>query len=203
MTIETWGGGGWPHSSVAQGGGPIWPVFAFFLPGAALVFTALATVETWWPFAVQRVRRLGRSIPAGLTSMALAVVGDRRDQYESEWRSHLAGAPENGMVLSAVRRWRYALGFVCAAVKLRAREVGRPLGRPLRWVLRSDGRTNAVTGSAVAALAGYILHDDGVHALLTQGWGPCGSLGAVMHWFTRWLRARCGVRPAAASARQD
>ncbi|MFD7130382.1 hypothetical protein [Streptomyces sp. NPDC059894] len=128
--------------------------------------------------------------------VASFVAGHRRAHLREEWAAILAGDPENGIVLSPRRRIRYALGFLGAALRLRLRDLTAPLWLPVDWLLSMDSRTNGSIAAAVGAQIVYIQHEDGLHALLTEGWGWCAGCGIALRLFFGWLRRLRGIELA-------
>ncbi|MFC5244154.1 MULTISPECIES: hypothetical protein [Streptomyces] len=66
------------------------------------------------------------------------------------------------------------------------------------WLLRTPARSNAFITAAVGAQAIYIVGDDGLSALVTEVWEPCGIAGAALYALSRWLRRVRGIELAAA-----
>ncbi|MEU8717768.1 hypothetical protein [Streptomyces sp. NPDC048663] len=58
-------------------------------------------------------------------------------------------------------------------------------------------RTNAFIATAVGSQAIFIVGDDGLAALLTQVWEPCGIAGASLFALARRLRRVRGIEVAA------
>jgi len=90
---------------------------------------------------------------------------------------------------------RYAAGFLLAGIRLRIHDLTSPLWRPVDWIIASTSRTNSITTIAVGALIVYVQWHDGLHALLTEGWGWCGGCGAALYGLELWLRRIRGVTP--------
>ncbi|MFJ9381689.1 hypothetical protein [Streptomyces sp. NPDC101455] len=91
-----------------------------------------------------RIRAASRT-----ASFASWMAGRERAYLRDEWAALLAGAPEDGVVLSPSRRMWYALGFVRAALFMRLSDVVAPLGLLMDWVLSAQSRTNALIALAV------------------------------------------------------
>ncbi|MFI6639067.1 hypothetical protein [Streptomyces sp. NPDC050504] len=124
------------------------------------------------------------------------VAGTRRAHLREEWSAVLAGDPEGGTVLSARRRMSYALGFLWAALRMRLSDVGSPLWVPVDWLLSAESRTNGFIALGVGAQVVYIQHQDGFHALATEGWGWCAGCGIALRLFVSWLRRVRGIEMA-------
>lgn len=168
------------------------PLFlALFIPGM-LIGAVLQEPETR--------RRVGSAIRARLHSaeaaLAALVAGKRHAHLRSEWTAHLAGPSDSGTELSARERDAYAVGFLVAAVRIRLSDTTRPLWRPVDWVLRSDGRINAVVASCCGAVAGYLIDCDGPRAFLSTDCVGVGVIGTGAFAFLRWLRAKRGIELA-------
>ncbi|MGW4047314.1 hypothetical protein [Streptomyces sp. NPDC004721] len=108
----------------------------------------------------------------------------------------LAGSPEDGVAFPAHRQFLLALGFLFAALRMRVRDVVRPVWRPVDWVLRTSSRTNAFITAVVGAQAIYIVGDDGLTAMVAGAWEPCGATGASLFALARWLRRVRGIELA-------
>ncbi|MFD7715447.1 hypothetical protein [Streptomyces sp. NPDC059814] len=135
---------------------------------------------------------------AGLRTVGFAsfVAGDRRAHLREEWAAILGGDPGNGVVLSSRRRMRYALGFLWAALRMRISDLAAPLWTPVDWLLSVESRAHGFIALAVGAQILYIQHEDGVHALVTEGWGWCAGCGIALRLFVGWLRRIRGVELA-------
>ncbi|MFJ3795660.1 hypothetical protein ACIPSJ_05190 [Streptomyces sp. NPDC090088] len=131
-------------------------------------------------------------------NLAARVAGRRRNQLYDEWTAILAGAPEDDITFSPQRQVVLAFGFLIAAVQMRARDTVRPAWRPVDWLLRTPSRTNAFITTAVGTQAVYIVGGDGLGALATEIWEPCGIAGASLYALSRWLRRVRGVELATA-----
>ncbi|MFE9827010.1 hypothetical protein ACFYSH_33715 [Streptomyces sp. NPDC005791] len=130
------------------------------------------------------------------------VAGTRRAHLRDEWAALLAGDPENGIVLSASRRMRYALGCLWAAARMRAHDLVGPLWLPVDWLLSNESRTNRFIAMAVGGQAVYVVGSGGIPALVTEIWEPCALFGGGLYILARWLRRVRGIELAAA-ARSD
>lgn len=137
---------------------------------------------------------------AGLRTVSFAsfVAGSRRAHLREEWAAVLAGDPGNGIVLSSRRRMRYAIGFLWAALRMRLSDLAAPLWMPVDWLLSVESRTHGFIALAVGAQILYIQYEDGLHALVTEGWGWCAGCGIALRLFVGWLRRIRGIELAAA-----
>ncbi|MDO0931310.1 hypothetical protein QQY66_06300 [Streptomyces sp. DG2A-72] len=133
-------------------------------------------------------------------SLATWIAGPQRSHLCEEWTAILAGDPDSDVFLSSWQRLMLALGFLIAAIRMRASDLVRPLWRPVDWLLSQDSRTNGFIASIVGAQAIYIVDDGGIPALVTEVWEPCGILGAGLYVLARWLRRVRGIELAAVSA---
>ncbi|MFF4360220.1 hypothetical protein [Streptomyces sp. NPDC001604] len=160
------------------------------------VFIPLMLISVVVPETETR-RRVGSAIRARVhsaeASLAAAVAGKRHAHLRSEWTAHLAGPSDSGTELSARERDAYAVGFLVAAVRIRLSDTTRPLWRPVDWVLRSDGRVNAVVASCCGAVAGYLIDCDGPRVFLSTDCVGVGVIGTGAFAFLRWLRAKRGI----------
>lgn len=152
-------------------------------------------------------RRVGSAIRARLHSaeaaLAALVAGKRHAHLRSEWTAHLAGPSDSGTELSDRERDAYAVGFLVAAVRIRLSDTTRPLWRPVDWVLRSDGRVNAVVASCCGAVAGYLIDCDGPRVFLSTDCVGVGVIGTGAFAFLRWLRAKRGIELAQLAKRGE
>jgi hypothetical protein len=164
-------------------------------PRLDLVSQAIAEADAWNERFPHR-RALAwarRSLVSGLTDLAVAVAGDRGARLRDTWMADIAGAPEEGLTLSRWQQVGHAAGFMIAAIRMRSRALSEPMWRPVDWVLASESRSRSVITLAVGALVIYIVKHDGLHGLLTDGWGWCGGCAVALHLFFRWLRKVRGV----------
>ncbi|WP_442814064.1 anti-sigma factor family protein [Streptomyces sp. NBC_00151] len=133
------------------------------------------------------------------TSLAARIAGERRDM-RTAWLADLEGRPEDGAPLTAWQQRRYALGFLVAAVRLFLRDAFGRLWGPCDWLLSTRNRREAFIGLPPALLVLYIAKHDGVHTLLTEGWGWIGGCGAAMFAVVRWLQRVRGIELAEGSS---
>ncbi|GEK04520.1 anti-sigma factor [Streptomyces sp. 1-11] len=126
------------------------------------------------------------------TSLAAKIAGDRRDM-RTAWLADLAGRPEDGVFLTAWQQRWHALGFLVAAVRFFLRDTLGHLWRPVDWILTTRNRRESFVGLPPALLVLYIARHDGVHTLLTEGWGWVGGCGAAMFALVRWLQRIRGI----------
>ncbi|MFI6494747.1 hypothetical protein [Streptomyces sp. NPDC050564] len=173
-------------------------------------FIALVAVGFLIAVAVQETearKRVGSVIRERLHSteaaLAALVAGKHRAHLRSEWTAHLVGPSDSGKELSARERDAYALGFLIAAVRIRLSDTTRPLWRPVDWVLRSDGRVNAVVASCCGAVAGYLIDCDGPRAFLSTDCLVVGVIGTGAFTFLRWLRTKRGIELAQLAKRGE
>ncbi|MEU5825626.1 hypothetical protein [Streptomyces sp. NPDC047803] len=141
---------------------------------------------------------LGGRTSLRTVDLASFVAGDRRAYLREEWSAVLAGDPENGIVLTSRRRMRYGIGFLWAALRMRLSDLASPLWMPVDWLLSKEARTHGFTALAVGAQILYIQHEDGVHALVTEGWGWCAGCGVALRLLVSWLRRVRGIELAPA-----
>jgi hypothetical protein len=143
------------------------------------------------------------SVSDRIIRIAVVLAGSRRSGIGLEWRAHLAGAPDEGIVMSPWLRFRFSLGFVLAAVRFRLHDVGVLLWRPVDWVLVTDGRRNAVIATVVGVLAVVIVGDRGLGALVVDVWQPCTILGGGLYALSHYLRRRRGIEATRAQPGPD
>lgn len=155
------------------------------------------------PSAVVQESRSPTRFATRVTGVAASLAGSRRAYLQDDWAAVLAGDPEMNAALEPGQQRALAIGFVFAAIRLRARDGARPLWRPVDWLLRVPSRTNAFIAATVGSQAIYIVGDDGLDALLTQVWEPCGIAGASLFALTRWLRRVRGIEVAPDRGRAD
>ncbi|WP_328828948.1 hypothetical protein OHT77_15205 [Streptomyces sp. NBC_00252] len=129
------------------------------------------------------------------TGLAAALAGSRRPHLMRDWSAVLAGSPDDGVKLTPLQQYCLALGFLCAAVHMRVRDLARPLWRPVDWLLRKSSRTNGFIATLVGAQAIYIVGDDGLVALVAEVWEPCTFFAAALYGLSRWLRHIRGIVP--------
>ncbi|MGW2706232.1 anti-sigma factor family protein [Streptomyces sp. NPDC001340] len=135
-------------------------------------------------------------------SLAAAIAGPRRDM-RAAWLADLAGDPESSAPLTPWQQRQYALGVIVAAVRCRLRDSFGQLWRPVDWTLETRSRRETFIGLPPALLVIYIAEHDGVHTLLTEGWGWVGGCGATMFAFVRWLQRVRGIELAERSPSAD
>lgn len=160
-------------------------------PGA--IDSRLYTKAYWRPRAARRPFSIERFTRGG-TVFAALLAGRQRPHLRTEWAAMLHG--DGDREISATRRLVYVVGFMWAAVRMRAHDLGGPLWRPVDWLLATENRTNSLVTAIVGVLAIYLAATDGVHALLTDGWEPCAILGAALFGLARWLRRLRGIELA-------
>lgn len=129
------------------------------------------------------------------TDFAAWVAGGRRPHLRGEWATLLYGDTGQG---AQTRREQLALalGFLLAALRMRVRDGVRPFWQPVDWLLRVQPRTNAFITMVVGCQAVFIVGDDGLSALLTEAWEPCGIAGGSLFAVARWLRRIRGIELA-------
>ena len=127
-------------------------------------------------------------------SFAARLAGRRRLHLRDEWAALLAG--EDGQGLPREARRRMLSGFLLAALRMRAHDFLGFLWSPVDWLLSTAARGQAVTASAVGALAVYIQATDGLHTLLTEGWAWCAGCGVAVRMGLVWLRRVRGIELA-------
>lgn len=150
-----------------------------------------------------RMQNAAQPTPRRTLHLATAIAGQRRVHLRDEWAAVLAGDPDNGLVLTSRQRLCLVIGFLFAAVRFRARDAVRPLWAPVDWVLSVQSRSETSIALVVGAQVIYIAWSDGVHALLTYGWGWCGGCGGALYVLTRWLRRVRGIELAAVRSAGD
>ncbi|MFH9136052.1 hypothetical protein [Streptomyces sp. NPDC017524] len=179
-------------------------------------YERLSTIARHWVdelrlegVAVPTVRQPVAPVPvrsrfaARVTTVASWLAGSRRPHLHGEWASMLAGDAELGVALTRGQQRMLVIGFVFAAIRLRARDGARPLWWPVDWLLRAPSRTNAFITVAVGAQAIYIVGDGGLAALATDVWEPCGIAGASLFVLTRWLRRVRGIELVATGRAEE
>ncbi|MEU6556743.1 hypothetical protein ABZ915_41850 [Streptomyces sp. NPDC046915] len=129
--------------------------------------------------------------------VASFLAGGRRAHLKEEWAAVLAGDPDNGIVLSGRRRLRYAVGFLRAALRLRLSDAVAPLWLPVDWLLSAESRGHGFIALLVGTQVLYVDHEDGFHALVTEGWGWCAGCGVSLRLLVGWLRRLRGIELAA------
>ncbi|RCH59816.1 zf-HC2 domain-containing protein [Streptomyces sp. SDr-06] len=151
-------------------------------------------------FNVTFVREQQRREPRAerLASLAAIIAGDRRGM-RTAWLADLDGDPDAGVSLTTWQQRRYALGVLVAAVRCRLRDGLGRLWRPVDWTLETRNRRETFIGVPPALLVVYIAEHDGVHTLLTEGWGWVGGCGAAAFAFVRWLQRLRGIELADSS----
>lgn len=132
------------------------------------------------------------------TALAGRIAGSRRAHLRREWQAILAGSDAPDAGLTPRQRHRLARGFLLAALLMRLRDLLGWLWAPIDWVIASPSRSNSFVATGVGAQVLYIQHADGLHALLTEGWGWCAGCGIAMRLFLNWLRRVRGIELAAA-----
>ncbi|MFI6896679.1 hypothetical protein ACIBM4_21465 [Streptomyces sp. NPDC050256] len=153
--------------------------------------------------AVVRWTRCEQNSADRALGVASFVAGPSRSHLRDEWASMLAGDPDNGIRLSRGRRMRYILGFMWAALRMRARDLTGPLWVPVDWLLSTESRTNRFIALAVGAQAVYVVDGGGIPALVTEIWEPCALFGGALYILARWLRRVRGIELSAAADRRE
>ncbi len=143
------------------------------------------------PLASQ-VPRTARST----ANLAAQLAGSTRPHLRDEWESLLAGNPEDGVNPSRTQQQLLAAGFLVAALRMRLRDVVRPAWRPVDWLLCAPSRTHAFISATVGVQAICIVRGNGLAALVTDAWEPCGIAGTALFALARWLRRVRGIEPA-------
>ncbi|MFE4658157.1 hypothetical protein ACFRFJ_15920 [Streptomyces hydrogenans] len=134
-------------------------------------------------------------LSSGLTSLALALAGRRREESQVQWRDQLEGAPEDGIIVTPAMRVRYSLGFVVAALHYRLSDIVAPGWRMVDWLLATHSRTNSFVALAVGGQAIYITWAHGLDILLTEGSAWLLATGAGIVGVAVWLRKNRGIEP--------
>ncbi|MFE4874785.1 hypothetical protein [Streptomyces sp. NPDC056682] len=135
--------------------------------------------------------------------VAAAIAGRSRTHLREEWAAVLAGDPDSGLALTSRQRLCLVVGFLVAALRFRLRDAVRPLWVPLDWVLSVQSRTETSIALIVGAQVIYVAWTDGVHTLLTYGWGWCGACGGALYVLSNWLRRVRGIELAAVRSSGD
>ncbi|WAZ20149.1 hypothetical protein STRCI_001248 [Streptomyces cinnabarinus] len=154
--------------------------------------------ETYWP-AVPSPPPLDSALTRSANTaigVAARIAGRARSHLHREWVTILQGMPEEGITFSPRRQLVLALGFLLAAARLRSHDGVRPLWRPVDWLLRVPSRANGLIATVIGAQAIYIVGDDGLGALATSVWEPCGIAAAALYALVRWLRRVRGIELA-------
>jgi hypothetical protein len=183
--------GGWSLGAVSA--------VAFLVGSGVLLLIAKrnpASVEEDPEASGSPARPLGGAARRTL-GLAYLVVGERRAHLREEWAAVLTGDPDNGIVLSPGRRMRYAIGFLWAALRMRLRDLAAPLWMPVDWLLAAESRTRGAVALTVGTQVVYVEYQDGIHALVTEGWGWCAACGVALRLFVGWLRKIRGIELAA------
>ncbi|WP_148589742.1 hypothetical protein [Streptomyces sp. WAC01526] len=130
------------------------------------------------------------------TELAARMAGNRRPHLREEWAALLEGDPDREAGLTSRQELALVMGLLLAALRMRVRDGVRPAWRPVDWVLRLPSRTNAFITMLVGTQAIFIVGDDGLTALVSQAWEPCGIAGASLFALARWLRRVRGIELA-------
>ncbi len=143
----------------------------------------------------QRARPARKPRAERWASFAARIAGDRR-AMRSAWLADLHGSPEDGVSLTPWQQRRYALGVLVAALRFFLRDSLGRLWRPVDWVLGTRNRRETFIGLPPALLVLYIAKHDGLHTLLTEGWGWVGGCGIATFALVRWLQRVRGIELA-------
>ncbi|WP_369243179.1 hypothetical protein AB5J56_09540 [Streptomyces sp. R21] len=135
--------------------------------------------------------------PSRTAGLAGRIAGRRRTHYIEEWASVLAGDPEHGVTLSPLRRQYYALGFVCAAVRMRLHDLLGGFWTPVDWTISTRQRSNFFIASGVGVQVVMIQLHDGLYVLCTDGLGWAAGCGIALRLLVGWLRQVRGIELAA------
>jgi hypothetical protein len=133
------------------------------------------------------------------TELASWMAGRKRAYLREEWAAILAGDPENDLLLSPVRKMRYALGFVKASLLYRLTDLAAPLWHAVDWVLSVKPRTNTFVAFLVGAQAVYIADTYGIWVAI------CCSLYCLitLHTIVYLLRRMRGIEAESTSPRKS
>ncbi|HEV2891769.1 MAG TPA: hypothetical protein VGX28_15465 [Frankiaceae bacterium] len=137
-----------------------WDSFRWALMGMGTTFFVIDLVTSGAPERLARelvrrgraMRRIGPAAAWRLADLAALIGGRKRAFRREEYRRVLAearGEPGRAQL-------RHGVGFVVAAVRMRARDAGRRLGRVLDWFLAKP-RLEYASGTAAGLTAAYFL----------------------------------------------
>lgn len=136
-------------------------------------------------------------VPSLTAGLAGRIAGRRRTHYIEEWASVLAGDPEHGVTLSPLRRQYYALGFVCAAVRMRLHDLLGGAWKPVDWTISTKQRSNFFIAFCVGLQVIWISKHDGLYTLCTDGLEWTGGFGVLLRLLVGRLRKVRGIELAA------
>ncbi|NNN31885.1 hypothetical protein HLK59_16220 [Streptomyces sp. S3(2020)] len=133
------------------------------------------------------------------TELASWMAGRKRARLREEWAAILAGDPENDLLLSPVRKMRYAFGFVKASLVYRLTDLAAPLWHAVDWALSMKPRTNTLLAFLVGMQAVYIADAYGIWA------ATCCSIYCLIALRTAvYLLCRMrGIEPGSTSPRKS
>jgi hypothetical protein len=137
--------------------------------------------------------------PRSLTSVAVALAGQKRRTVGEEWRGHLLGEHASG--LSQRKQTRAARGFVLAAVRYRLQDATDLAWRPADAVLGSRTLSNLFVWGPVIVMLVAIVRHDGRFGLVADVQDPA-ALGAFLYGVIRTGRWWRGVKPPEPNARR-
>lgn len=149
-----------------------------------------------------RRRRLARRTvlsPRSLTSVAVALAGQKRGVVGDEWRGHLLGEQASG--LTQREQTRAARGFVLAAVRYRVQDAADLAWRPADEVLGSRTLSNMFVWGPVIVTLIAIVRRDGRFGLVADD-QDLVALGAFLYCAIRTGRWWRGVKPQEPKARR-
>lgn len=120
------------------------------------------------------------------TELASWMAGRKRAHLREEWAAILAGDPENDVLLSPLRKMRYAMGFITASLVYRLTDLAAPLLHAGDWVLSVKPRTNTLVAFLVGMQAVYIADAYGIWVAICCSFYCLITLLAAVYLLRRW-----------------
>jgi hypothetical protein len=126
--------------------------------------------------------------PRSLTRVAVFLAGQKRSAVGEEWRRHLLGESDHGLIQR--EQIRAARGFVWAAVRYRLQDAIDQAWRPVDAVLRSRTWSNLFVLIPSAMVSLFILRNEGTLGAVKSA-GSITAIGGIFYGLIRvgrWWR---------------
>ena len=119
-------------------------------------------------------------------ALASTIIVGAREEAPAEWTGEKA-AGEAGEADSAIKRLRFSLGLVRAAVQIRTSRAAAPVIELADRTVRSESRTRGCVTATVAVIVLYVFHKQGLTGVISDGESLL-AIGAGVYAVARWRR---------------
>jgi hypothetical protein len=130
--------------------------------------------------------------PRSLTRVAVILAGQKRSAVGEEWRRHLLGESDHGLIQR--EQIRAARGFVWAAVRYRLQDAIDQAWRPVDAVLRSRTWSNLFVLIPSAMVSLFILRNEGTLGVLKSA-ESITAIGGIFYGLIRVGRSWRDAKP--------